>query len=167
MSCIEDGSFDSVVCTQVLEHVSDPRKVLDEIFRVLRPGGKALLSVPQCNELHEEPADFYRYTRFGIRALAERCGFEVLVIDQRGQYSSLVAQLRIRYLIDRYRLYQRRSRVLRTLLSVLSYAYSSLAIKIDGWLHQPSAAKHAIGYLSVLKKPEPRRPATCVSTSRG
>jgi len=78
---LPDESFDAVLCSQVLEHVFMPDKFLGEIHRVLRPGGRLLLAVPFMWDEHEQPHDFGRYSSFGLRALLERDGFEV--IEQR------------------------------------------------------------------------------------
>ncbi len=81
------GSFDSVLCTQVLEHVSEPWSVLKEICRVMRPGGQLLLSAPQAWRLHEEPLDFYRYTKYGLYYLLEEAGLQVVeTIPQGGAW---------------------------------------------------------------------------------
>jgi SAM-dependent methyltransferase len=73
-----DASFDSVLCSQVLEHVFKPEDFLQEINRVMRPGGKLLLAVPFMWDEHEQPNDFGRYSSFGLRALLLRCGFEII-----------------------------------------------------------------------------------------
>lgn len=64
-----DASFDTILCTQVLEHVPRPWIVASEIARTLRPGGYLILSCPQYWPEHEKPHDFFRYTRFGLQAL--------------------------------------------------------------------------------------------------
>src|SRR5437764_602685 len=73
-----DAEFDSVVCFQVLEHVFHPEQFLGEIRRVLRPGGKLLLTVPFVWDEHEQPYDFARYSSFGLRHLLEAGSFELL-----------------------------------------------------------------------------------------
>lgn len=78
---LPDESFDAVLCSQVLEHVFTPEKFLSEIRRVLRPGGRLVLAVPFMWDEHEQPHDFGRYSSFGLRALLERCGFEI--VEQR------------------------------------------------------------------------------------
>ena len=70
-------NFDSVVCSQVLEHIFSPEKFLGEIFRVMRPGASMLLTVPFVWDEHEQPNDFARYSSFGIRYLLEKAGFQV------------------------------------------------------------------------------------------
>jgi SAM-dependent methyltransferase len=62
--------FQRVECDAVLEHVREPSEVVDEIFRVLAPGGHAHLVVPFCHPFHEYPQDFRRFTLDGLRALA-------------------------------------------------------------------------------------------------
>lgn len=74
---VEDERFDHVVFNQVLEHLPDPARVLDELWRVLKPGGTMICSCPLFYEEHEQPYDFYRYTQFGLRHLFDQAGFEV------------------------------------------------------------------------------------------
>lgn len=76
----EDEAFDAVLCTEVMEHVPEPQRLLAEIRRVLRPGGVAVMTTPFLVPEHEQPWDFFRYTRFGLRYLAERAGLEVVEV---------------------------------------------------------------------------------------
>ncbi len=79
-----DEHFDTVFSTQVIEHVDDPFQMLKECFRVLRSGGCLILSAPFTWELHEEPYDYYRYTKYGLKAMLEKQGFEVVQIHPNG-----------------------------------------------------------------------------------
>jgi SAM-dependent methyltransferase len=88
-----DCSFDAVLCSQVLEHVFTPEEFLGEVHRVLRPGGKLLLTVPFAWDEHEQPRDFARYSSFGLRALLERNGFEVLAHRKSMADARAIAQL--------------------------------------------------------------------------
>lgn len=72
-----DGSFDCALCTAVLEHLEEPEAAIRECRRVLKPGGAAVYTVPFIWHLHEEPRDFYRYTKHGLRYLFEKSGFEI------------------------------------------------------------------------------------------
>jgi SAM-dependent methyltransferase len=67
----------STGCSQVFEHVFTPETFMSEIYRVLCPGGRLLLTVPFASDEHEQPHDFARYASLGLRALLERAGFEV------------------------------------------------------------------------------------------
>lgn len=74
------ASIDTVLCNEVLEHVPEPARLFAEAARVLRPGGTLLLTTPQVWGLHEEPWDFYRYTKYGLGHLARTNGFEVVEV---------------------------------------------------------------------------------------
>ncbi|MES2696142.1 MAG: class I SAM-dependent methyltransferase [Verrucomicrobiota bacterium] len=86
---LPDAAFDGVLCSQVLEHVFTPEAFLGEIRRVLRPGGTLVLAVPFMWDEHEQPYDFGRYSSFGLKALLERSGFEV--IEQRKSMADIGA----------------------------------------------------------------------------
>jgi SAM-dependent methyltransferase len=93
-----DASFDSVLCNQVLEHVFNPDEFLGEIVRVLRPGGKLLLTVPFVWDEHEQPYDYARYSSYGLHALLEKQGFKVLHHMKLGADASILFQLTNAYL---------------------------------------------------------------------
>lgn len=78
------GCFRAVVCTQVIEHVTDPARLLREIGRCLAPGGLLLLSGPMYWPLHEEPYDFWRFTRHGFKRILEDTGFDLVEIRDDG-----------------------------------------------------------------------------------
>jgi SAM-dependent methyltransferase len=73
----EDNQFDSIICSQVLEHIASPKVTISEIHRVLKRGGYVLFTLPFLGEEHEQPYDFYRYTSFGIKNLLEINNFQV------------------------------------------------------------------------------------------
>ena len=81
-----DGTFEAVLCTQVLEHVTEPQQVLKEIRRALKPGGRLFLTAPQSWHQHQKPHDYYRYTSFGLRYLFEQAGLQVQSIQPMGGY---------------------------------------------------------------------------------
>jgi SAM-dependent methyltransferase len=92
---VEDGRFDYVIFTQVMEHLPDPRQVLAELYRVLKPGGKLLYSAPLYYEEHEQPYDFYRYTQFAVRHLFAGAGFEIERLDWlEGYFGTVAYQMR-------------------------------------------------------------------------
>jgi SAM-dependent methyltransferase len=81
-----DNVFDLALCLEVLEHVREPRQILTEIQRALKPGGKLYISVPFSWHQHQKPYDYYRYTSFGLRYLLEATGFEVEELQPTGGY---------------------------------------------------------------------------------
>jgi SAM-dependent methyltransferase len=79
-----DQTFTTVFCLEVLEHVPYPVQVMDEIARVLKPGGLAYISMPFLYPLHDAPHDFQRYTSYGLRRNAENARLEVISIQASG-----------------------------------------------------------------------------------
>lgn len=76
--------FNTVLCTQVLEHVSDPDKFLQKIGYLLKNKGILIISVPFAGSIHEKPFDYYRYTEFGIKYLLNKNKFKVKEIVREG-----------------------------------------------------------------------------------
>jgi len=66
---VPDGSFDLVLCTQVLEHVDDPARAVAELRRVTAPGGRVLASTHGVQAFHPSPGDYWRWTRTGLEKL--------------------------------------------------------------------------------------------------
>lgn len=64
-----DGEFDVILCSSVLEHVYDARAAVDRIHRALKPGGRAVISVPHLFPYHDEPEDFWRFTEHSVRRM--------------------------------------------------------------------------------------------------
>lgn len=75
MPQVPEARYDTVVCHQVLEHLPQPGRALSEMRRVLRAGGRVIVSAPHLSRLHELPHDYYRYTPAGVRVLLEHAGF--------------------------------------------------------------------------------------------
>lgn len=74
---VKNHSFDAVLSTQVLEHVQDPQLYLAECYRVLRPGGRLLLSTHGIFMYHPDPMDLWRWTCEGLQLAVESPGFRV------------------------------------------------------------------------------------------
>ena len=72
---IRDSIADAVINLWVMEHVPAPHLMVNEMYRILKPGGKTFLIVPFTLHEHQQPYDFYRYTRYGVRHLFETAGF--------------------------------------------------------------------------------------------
>ena len=87
----DDGSFDHVLCTEVLEHVADPAAFLADLKRVLRQGGTLILTVPWSARLHHLPYDYSRFTRFGLIALLNTAGFSDVTVEERGNDIAVIA----------------------------------------------------------------------------
>jgi SAM-dependent methyltransferase len=88
--------YDLVFCSQTLEHVPDPKTVIGELERVLKPGGHLWLTAPFYYEEHEAPYDYYRYTQFGLRYTIINAGFHLESIEWlEGYFGALAYQLKL------------------------------------------------------------------------
>jgi SAM-dependent methyltransferase len=81
---LPDARFDTILATDVLEHISHPAHLFQEISRLLRPGGVLIAGVPFLYWIHEEPHDYYRYTEFALRQLCVESGMTVLSLEPYG-----------------------------------------------------------------------------------
>ncbi len=88
----ETATFDTVLSTQVIEHVAEPRHMLAEISRVLKPGGHLILTAPQYWRLHEVPHDYYRFTHYGLEHLMQSWGLTPVLVKEEGGVWALIGQ---------------------------------------------------------------------------
>lgn len=107
-------TFDSALCNQVLEHVFNPNEFLAEINRVMKPGGKLLLTVPFVWDEHEQPYDYARYSSFGLRALLEKNGFKIIAHKKLAADATVLFQLTNAYL---FKISQRWPRLIKLLFT--------------------------------------------------
>ena len=81
---VGDGTVDLVLATETLEHVPEPDAFLAEAARVLRPGGRIVLTVPFAARWHYVPHDYWRFTPSSLALLLEAAGFHGVVVHGRG-----------------------------------------------------------------------------------
>jgi SAM-dependent methyltransferase len=80
----EDNQFDTVLLSDVLEHIPTPDRLLDEIVRVLKPNGHLLINVPFYYGIHESPHDFFRFTEYALRRFASQRSLEIVELNPTG-----------------------------------------------------------------------------------
>ena len=86
-----DASFDHVLCVEVLEHVDRPDAFVDELARVLKPGGSLVLTIPWSARLHHVPHDYQRYTRYRLNEMFGAGRFRDVHIEERGSDVAVIA----------------------------------------------------------------------------
>lgn len=116
---VADGTFDAVLCNQVLEHVFTPDAFVAEIVRVLRPGGLLLLTVPFVWDEHEQPVDYARYSSFGLAHLLQRHGLQLVEQHKLLDNAGVLFQLANAYV---YKLVRGWPGALRLLINVIVMA---------------------------------------------
>jgi SAM-dependent methyltransferase len=82
---LPDASLDALLCTEVIEHVPDPMAALKEFSRLVKPGGKLLLTAPLGTLLHMEPYHYYGgFTHLWYEFWLPKLGFAVDSITPQG-----------------------------------------------------------------------------------
>lgn len=142
----DESSYDTVLCTAVLEHMEEPEAALRECHRVLKPGGCAIYTVPFIWHLHEEPRDFYRFSKHGLKYLFEKVGFEIDTIQPLSGFWVTFGQLLV------YNLYRFHRGPLRWIpvIPAIGLVIQGLAGLLDRF---DKSEKWTWMYLVVAKKP--------------
>jgi len=89
---VDNGSFDTVISTQTIEHVENHQGLVNEAYRILQHGGYFIISGPMYWPLHEEPYDFFRFTKHGFSYILEKANFEIVEIKPNGGKWSVAGQ---------------------------------------------------------------------------
>lgn len=90
---LSDATANLVICTETLEHTKKPNFVVQELYRITKPGGTVLLTAPMVWPVHEAPYDFFRYTNYGMKYFFEEAGFTKVDIQPSNGYLYTMCQL--------------------------------------------------------------------------
>ncbi|RYE53662.1 MAG: methyltransferase domain-containing protein [Sphingobacteriales bacterium] len=147
----DTASFDTVFSTQVMEHVDNSDKMMSECNRVLKPGGHLILSVPLCWELHEEPYDFFRFTKYGLKELCDRNNFEVVEIIPNGGKWAAITQMNLNMI---YSTFKKKNIFIKCIKGIfihlrLTALINWIAIKLDHKFYDPLLT---LNYVLIARK---------------
>lgn len=142
----EDGIYDTVILSDVLEHIPGPELLLKEISRVLSSDGILLLNVPFFYWLHEEPHDFYRYTEFALRHLSEISGLKVIDLTPVGGAPEIMTDIYAKNILC--------VPVIGKPLAIIAQWFTTLFIHtgFGAKISRSTARKFPLGYFMVAKK---------------
>ncbi len=148
---IETGVAGAVVSLSVMEHLCEPQIMLNEAWRILKPGGWILVQVPWQWHLHEVPHDYFRFTPFGLRYMFNKAGFiNISITPQSGVFTMLV--MKVNYTLARLIRGPRPMQlILRVVMSPIWYLGQILAPILDRL--DPTWQNEATGYFAVGQKP--------------
>lgn len=147
---IENEIADTVVSFSVMEHLPEPQNMLNEAYRILKPGGAMILQVPFMWWVHEAPFDYYRYTCHGLKYMFEKAGFtDVSVYPQTGFW--VMWTLKFNYQSMRL---IRGPWLARNIIRLLLGAVWAIDQRIAPWLDRHwKSEEETAGYIVVTHKP--------------
>jgi SAM-dependent methyltransferase len=88
-----DEEFDTIILSDVLEHIPKPELLWNEMSRILSKGGRIIINVPFYYWIHEHPYDYYRYTEFALRRFVESSGLRLLQLKSIGGAPEIIADI--------------------------------------------------------------------------
>lgn len=100
-----DGSFDIILCTEVLEHLPEPVVTLREFSRLLKKGGILILTAPFCSLTHFAPYHFHTgFNRYFYQRILPETGFSLILLEENGNFFEYLAQeiRRIPYVAEQH-----------------------------------------------------------------
>ncbi|BAY91944.1 MULTISPECIES: class I SAM-dependent methyltransferase [unclassified Tolypothrix] len=97
---LESEQFDTILLTDVLEHIANPEFLINEITRLLKPGGHLILTVPFFYWIHEQPHDYFRYTEFCIKRFCENNKLNVILLEPYGGAPEIILDIVAKNLMD-------------------------------------------------------------------
>ena len=157
----ENESFDFVLCTEVLEHISEPQKFINEIYRVLNNNGAAIFSVPWSARFHYIPYDYFRYTPTTLHTFFEKFT-EVKIIPRGTDITAIASKIIVVFARNINILLSPNSNVIKYILTfvpvlfllLVLFPILILAILIGQFslLFKFGSFDDCLGYTIVLKK---------------
>lgn len=144
---LADARFDTIVFSDVLEHLPDPMAIWREMARVLSPGGRIVLNVPFYYSVHAHPHDYYRYTRFALERFAAVNGLQTIHLLPVGGLVEILADLLAKALSKLPLM----GRPLAVCLQAVALAF--VRTRLGARLADRSAWHFPLGYFMVVERP--------------
>jgi len=145
----QDNSFDWVICTEVLEYIAEPSKMIAEISRVLKPSGKMFLTSPFLYQIHGKPHDLNRFTDEKIKSFLLQNNFLIETLSPQGYFFLVLADF------IRAGIASIQNRLLRYCAALLLYPDCLILALLDrqGWVEKSGfLTSFTTGYLVIARK---------------
>ncbi len=140
------SSFDCVLSSAVLEHVKEPNKFVNEVSKILKKNGIFILNVPHIFYIHNEPHDYFRFTKYGASYLLEKNDFKILKVLPVGGLCSFICQLWC--IVSLSKTYK--FKPLFNFFFYLNKLFHKVSLKIDSFINKNE--RLSCGFVLVAKK---------------
>jgi SAM-dependent methyltransferase len=140
------AEFDTIIISEVLEHIAHPEILWPEMARILKQNGKILLSVPFLYKIHEAPYDYYRYTEFCLRNLASKNGFKTIELKAFGGLPEVFTDILAKKFLGIPVLGSISSRFIQAACRVF------LRSKVGQKISQQTGKEFPLGYFMIVEK---------------
>lgn len=143
-----DATFQTVLLSDVLEHVPTPELLWAEIARVLAPGGHVLMNIPFLYGIHESPHDYGRYTEFALRRFVQRAGLTIIELNPVGGSQHVLADVLAKHLSHIPWIGTLAATAIQALIAALDRT------DFGNRLMQKTAVNFPLGYFMVAARPD-------------
>jgi SAM-dependent methyltransferase len=143
-----DDEFDTIILSDVLEHIPVPEHLWKEMVRILSKKGKIVMNVPFYYWLHEEPHDYYRFTEFALRRYVEISGLKLIQLESIGGAPEVLADIFAKNIL--------RLPALGRPLAAAAQWFTSVFIrtKFGRKVSEATRDNFPLGYFLIAEKPE-------------
>jgi ubiquinone/menaquinone biosynthesis C-methylase UbiE len=152
---VNSGRYDAVICAETLEHIYDVNKVLSEAFRLLKPGGIFLVTVPFNMQIHPDPKDYARYTDSYLLESLQKDGFVQIHIEKQGYILCVMSDMVTGY-VQRYKTDSLSSRVFYRMIHMIAVGLRHVALAVESKSHlkySTYVTSYTTGYGIIAEKP--------------
>lgn len=143
---LEDGTYDTIILSDVLEHIQKPHLLWEEMYRVMNSDGSLLLNVPFFYWLHADPYDYLRYTKYALRAMAEEVGFDIVSIGTVGGAPEVLADMIAKLTVTIPFIGKFSARSIQYIISLF------IRTKVGAKVSKKTANRFPLGYVMIVKK---------------
>lgn len=142
-----DNEFDTIILSDVLEHIPVPELLWVEMTRILTMNGKIIMNVPFYYWLHEQPHDYYRYTEFALRRFAQNCGLRLVQLEPTGGAPEIMTDIFAKNIL-------RLPKVGRSLALIAQWVtLRFIRTKLGKRISVATSSNFPLGYFLVAEKP--------------
>lgn len=144
----QDKEFNTIILSDVLEHIPQPESLWNEISRILSVDGKIIMNVPFFYWLHEQPHDYYRYTEFSLRRFAENAGLKVIKLEPIGGSPEIITDIFAKHIV--------RVPKIGRLLAILSQwiTFHFIQASVGKMMSLATRSLFPLGYFIIAQKTE-------------